>query len=326
MSNSKTLSVLLSSYNYAHFLHKSLGAILSQSYRPLEIIILDDGSTDNSVSIIREMIINCDNVIFIEKKENQGPMATATEMLFLSRGDYVYSAAADDYILPGFLEKSMALLEKNPEAGLCFTDIVQINSKTREAQEYPLHLSRELKYFTPKELGKIFKKRIPSIMGNSIVYKRSAVIESGGWIEDLLWQSDWFSTLVILFREGACYVPEVLAVNVQNPNSFSASGSKKKEKQYQVLMEQLRLLSLEKYEDVVPFFKKSAVLSVNGFDVLFSIVKGRYWDFLSVRLVYLVLKKECFSLVRRMSPKRFISFYRGFREYCMKKKLADESR
>ena len=114
-----TLSVVISNYNHAHYLPESLQAILSQSYRPLEVIVIDDASTDNSVDVI-ESFARKDPIVHLYRNEqNRGVFFSANRGLNLAAGEYIYWAAADDRVCPGFFEKSMDILAQYPQAGLC---------------------------------------------------------------------------------------------------------------------------------------------------------------------------------------------------------------
>ena len=121
MSQQPTLSVLFPNYNHARFLPESLGAFLAQSYRPVEIIIIDDASTDNSVEVIETFARREPRLRLIRNERNMGVVPNMNRLVEMASGDYVYLSAADDKVLPGFFEKSMALLSQYPQAGLCST-------------------------------------------------------------------------------------------------------------------------------------------------------------------------------------------------------------
>src|SRR5215207_96176 len=114
-------------YNHARFLQESLGAILAQSRRPLEVIVVDDGSTDGSVDIIKVLAQSNPTVHLVCNERNVGGIASVNRGLVLASGDYVHCAAADDRVLPGFYEQSLDLLSQCPEAGLCSSVSLAMN-------------------------------------------------------------------------------------------------------------------------------------------------------------------------------------------------------
>ena len=116
-----SLSVILANYNHSQYISEALAALIGQLEPDDELIVLDDASTDNSLDIIAPFVDNNPNVRLIRHATNQGVITMENEGFSEATKDYVYSASADDKILPGLFEKSLALLSTYPEAGLCST-------------------------------------------------------------------------------------------------------------------------------------------------------------------------------------------------------------
>ena len=137
-----TLSVIMGNYNHAHYLVESISAILNQSFRPIEFIIIDDASTDNSVEIIEGFAKKDPRIRFFKNDKNLGNAPTYTRAYELMRGDYFILTAADDRVLPGLFEKSMAMLAKFPSAGFCSAISRRIDGDENElvtAPEPPIY-------------------------------------------------------------------------------------------------------------------------------------------------------------------------------------------
>ncbi len=115
------LSVIMPNYNHGSYITEALEAVVRQSFTPFEFIICDDGSTDNSVEIIQEFADRYPFIRFVKNEKNLGALTTSGRLFELAKGDYIYPAAADDKILPGFFEKSMRLLVEYPQAAICST-------------------------------------------------------------------------------------------------------------------------------------------------------------------------------------------------------------
>src|SRR6185295_14666668 len=105
-----TLSVLIPNYNHGRFISDNLDAILGQSHPPDEVIVIDDGSTDNSMSVIKQYAAQDTRVKVFQNERNMGVVFTLNRALSLASGDYCYGSAADDRVRPGFFEKAMRLL------------------------------------------------------------------------------------------------------------------------------------------------------------------------------------------------------------------------
>jgi glycosyltransferase involved in cell wall biosynthesis len=208
---SPTLSVLMPNYNHAKYIGEALKAILNQSYRPIEVIVIDDASTDNSIGIIREFVEHDPIIRLVVNEKNMGVVHNLNKLLELAKGDYVYFAAADDKILLGFFERSMNLLAQNPQAGLCSALTLIIDEENRNKGLHPTFIiSRKECFVTPEKARRILKKAGNWIPGNTAILKRKALIDSGGFIPELHSFSDGFLYHVIALKYGFCFIPEPL--------------------------------------------------------------------------------------------------------------------
>lgn len=207
-----TLSVIMTNYNHAKFIGDALEAILNQSYRPSEVIVIDDTSTDNSVEIIEQFVRRDTIVRLIKNEKNMGANHNVKKLLDLARGDYVCVASADDKILLGFFEKSMNLLAQYPQAGLCssLTLIIDEDGKNKSISNMPV-ISKRKCFIPPDKALSILRKEGSWIQGISTIYRRDALIDSGGFILELHSFSDGFILQVIALKYGACFIPEPLA-------------------------------------------------------------------------------------------------------------------
>jgi len=130
------ISILLPVYNGELFLRESIESILKQTYTNWELLIVDDGSKDNSSVIIES--IKDDRIRFI-KKNNTGLGDTLNQMLSFAKGDFIARQDQDDISLPTRLEKQTDFLLKNPGVSLVGTWSKIINSKDIDTGRYHKH-------------------------------------------------------------------------------------------------------------------------------------------------------------------------------------------
>jgi len=207
-----TLSVVVANYNHGRFLPEMIQAVLDQSYRPLEFIILDDASTDQSIQIIDAFASKDPMIRVVRNERNMGILHNLNRLLELSSGDYLYAAAADDKVLPGLLEKSMAMLAQYPQAGLCSALVQLIDEVGKDTGRSPTPIIANDKCFLSPEHSLRALRQFGSWMtGNSAIYRRDALLGAGGFLPDLGSFCDGFAQQVIALRHGACFIPEVLA-------------------------------------------------------------------------------------------------------------------
>lgn len=126
------VSVIVPCYNHAGFVEACLQSILKQSYRNFELIILDDGSPDNSKQVIEAFLSKlpkgCEQHIHFDSHDNIGLCATLNKGIALSQGKYVVTFASDDIMVLDRLEKQVAYLETNPEVGVCGGSMLGIDN------------------------------------------------------------------------------------------------------------------------------------------------------------------------------------------------------
>lgn len=112
------VSVIIPVYNRTGLLREAVQSALAQTYRPIEVIIVDDGSTDaEAMHQIRSLIGESPEVVRSIRVSNRGPGLARQAGLEVAAGDYIQFLDSDDLLLPRKLELQVAGLEANP--GLC---------------------------------------------------------------------------------------------------------------------------------------------------------------------------------------------------------------
>ncbi len=133
------VSVLIPAYNHENFVQDTIKSIINQTYKNIELIVVDDGSKDNTWAKIQEMESECKkrfvNVHF-ETKQNEGTCKTFNKLLNLSNGEYVYIIASDDLAKPEAIEKEIDFLQKNPDYALCVGNSEFINTRNENCSWY----------------------------------------------------------------------------------------------------------------------------------------------------------------------------------------------
>ena len=117
--NNKTVSVIIPVYNVAKYITHTIDSILNQSYKDVEIVLVDDCSTDNSAEIIANYTSSHSNVIYWKLEKNQGAAVARNKALSLAKGRYVAFLDSDDVWCEGKLEKQLALMNEKDAAISC---------------------------------------------------------------------------------------------------------------------------------------------------------------------------------------------------------------
>ncbi len=111
------VSVIIPCYNQAHFLPGSIGSALAQTHPHVEVIVVDDGSTDNTSEVAKRYGVNC------VRQQNQGLSGARNGGIRASRGDYLMFLDADDHLTPNAAESHLECFAAHPEAGFVVGDI-----------------------------------------------------------------------------------------------------------------------------------------------------------------------------------------------------------
>lgn len=168
---SPLVSVIIPTYNRAHYIAASIQSALDQTYPHLEVIVIDDGSTDNTAEILTRF----DDRVHCIKQVNQGVAAARNTGLAQVQGQYIAFLDSDDLWLPDKLEKQIAALEARPEVGL-------IHSRMMEIDEHGNALNTET--YTEDDLrGHIYKRLLRGvpIITSSVVVRQSVIAHIGSF-------------------------------------------------------------------------------------------------------------------------------------------------
>lgn len=138
------VSVVCLSYNHAAFVKEAIESVLRQTYTNLQIIVVDDASTDNSVQEIERTIAGVPQVQFLSLKKNVGNCKAFNEGLALAKGEYIIDFATDDRMVPERIECQVKFFASFDESyGVNFTDAVYMDANGKVLRHHYDHLLRK---------------------------------------------------------------------------------------------------------------------------------------------------------------------------------------
>jgi glycosyltransferase involved in cell wall biosynthesis len=223
-----SISVVIPNYNHGEYIGAQLDALTAQSVLPLEVIVVEDASTDDSARILEEYARLHPLVRLIRHDRNQGVNAALTTGLEACRGELYYAGAADDLVEPGFIESIDRMTERFPQAGIYFGMYRAVDPEEREIGVKNISRWHEEMYATPEVFLKecLELEHCTNSLSPSTVYRKRYIEEIGGYRPELGHWADTFITRAIGLKYGAGYTPEVLATMRWMPHGFSSSQAR----------------------------------------------------------------------------------------------------
>lgn len=220
---SPKVSVVITCYNYAKYLKESIDSVLGQTFRDFEVIVINDGSTDNNDEVIGPYL-DKERVVYI-KQDNKGQACAKNNGIWNAKGKYIAFLDADDYWEPEKLEKQVPILDSDPCIG-----VVYCAAKFMDDEGNLTLLDKRLKYLQPKRgwVTKylLFDNFVPF---SSSIVRREVFDKVGLFDESLRMSIDWDLWLRSSVHFKFEYVDEPLMVyRVGHPGQMSKNSDMRK--------------------------------------------------------------------------------------------------
>lgn len=205
-------SVIIPLYNKAPYVRKALESVIAQTFRDFELIIVDDGSTDGSVDIVRDFIRTLNGAngendgrvnIHVLSQQNAGVAAARNRGVRESEGEYVCFLDADDWWEPNFLEEMDKLIKEYPDAGLYGCDYYYVKNGRKKI--YPKNAKGYIDYC------KVYTdcKAMP-IHPNGAIIPRKVFDEVGGFDPSIKMGEDFILFMQIVFKHKVAFLNKQL--------------------------------------------------------------------------------------------------------------------
>ncbi|WP_342449336.1 glycosyltransferase family 2 protein [Acetomicrobium sp. S15 = DSM 107314] len=292
------LSLVVPVYNASSFLQKTLHSLEDQDYAPIELILVDDGSQDESLDIMREFAKQSKCIVKVLSQKNMGVSVARNRGLLMAEGEYVAFCDNDDLFARDCFSKLVSALEEfNADMAFCGHDLIDVNDKTvRKYDEKFVYPKKNPEsgeeVLTQYPLGKI------SIWGGAVLYRRAYLLENGIFYTQNCYcaeDNEVFVKALGLARRVAC-VRQSLSFWRRHP--FSASYSSELFKTYSNLHE------LAAYLRCRAFLENNGKQNTRAYKILSSlIIPAAYAGYLQKLL--LAKGDDYFKkLIRKESLKR----------------------
>lgn len=214
------VSVLVPCYNYAEYVGEAIQSILSQDYPNLELIVVDDGSTDNSVAVIEASLAHWHGSrgvrrAILLRQSNSGVSAALNTALAAAEGEFIASFDADDVMPPGRIRLQVEYMKSKPEVGCLGGRTVRINPCSQRVPR-----REKSRTVTRYDFSQALEAALV-VGGNVAMYRREAIEAAGGYEQQIVIQ-DFQMTLKIAHAGYAVHtLPQVVTLYRKHPGSLS---------------------------------------------------------------------------------------------------------
>jgi glycosyltransferase involved in cell wall biosynthesis len=196
---------MLCNYNHGRYLPQCLAGLLRQTFTDFEIVVTDDGSTDDSVSIIREFAEKDPRFQPVYFAQNRGVLAATEDVFNRSRGKYLFGQGADDFIFDAnFFARAVAALESYPSAA-GFYGISAIYSDERKQAINIMGSAPTEGFIAPEPFIKGFLRGEVFVPGSSSIWRAEHVKGFGGYDVSFGPQTDYFVNHALPFMHGIVF-------------------------------------------------------------------------------------------------------------------------
>jgi glycosyltransferase involved in cell wall biosynthesis len=189
------VTVAVPCFNHGRYLDEAVDSILAQTYQDLEVVVVDDGSTDPETKALLDRYERPKTRVI--RAKNGGPSAARNRAIEAGSGEYVMPLDADDRIAPTYVEKAVRLLDADPRLGIVYCLAEYFGERTGPSEYVPYELSHMLR---------------ENMVSNTAMFRRSDWAAVGGYCEEMRigWE-DWEFWLSLIERGcGVHRIPETM--------------------------------------------------------------------------------------------------------------------
>jgi glycosyltransferase involved in cell wall biosynthesis len=215
------MSIIIPNYNHGYLIEEALGAIATQTLPPFEIIVVDDGSTDDSIARLQALATRMPLLRLHRHLANRGVAAAMNTGLELAAGEFVLFSAADDRLGHDTVELATAAAAEVPTAGIIFSDQAEMNADGTGARIMPLDLPSVRRYFSGSDFVRLMQQNFFYFHVCSVWFNVKLARALGGFRPELRWHCDLLVAYAAAFERGATYVPGAVSYFREMPGAYS---------------------------------------------------------------------------------------------------------
>lgn len=215
IENHPLVTVIISSYNHAQYIEQTINSVINQTYPNIELLVVDDGSSDNSVELLTKLQKQHGFDLIIQ--QNKGLSKTLNEAIARAKGELIVPFGSDDIMLPERIAIQAAYIHDKPEVGICASNMDIIDS---EGKLYP---EKEQKHrhipFRRLDFDDIFMDRKPGAMAATLMFRKEALEKVGGFDPEIRLEDLYIMLAITRAGYYMDVLPDVLSLYRKHPTN-----------------------------------------------------------------------------------------------------------
>lgn len=276
VTDTPLVTVIIASYNHARYIEASITSVINQTYKNIELLVIDDGSKDDSPAVLKRL--QGQYGFDLRFQANQGLARTLNDAIARAKGSLIVPFGSDDIMLPHRIATQVEYMKDKPEVGICSANIETIDQDgnvmgAREQRNRNLPFRR-------LDFDDLFLDRKPGPMAATLMLRREALEKVGGFNADIRLEDVYIELTIAHAGYFIDVLGEVLAQYRDHPTNTFKNGRF-------MVDNVLRTLAVfsdhPQYEQVCMKFRNSMVLKYANRDKalsreILSEIPLRYWN------------------------------------------------
>lgn len=220
-----SIDVVIPCFQYGRFLRDSVGSVLHQGIESLRVLIIDNGSTDNSLDVARQLASEDRRIQIIAHDRNLGPITSFNEGIDWAAADYFMILDADDVLAPGCLKRAMSIMDENPGIAFCHgSERCIAGDGTLFDGSSTEQVDAEWRITSGMDFIRWVCSRGHNVVGNPTAVRRTRIQKSiGHYDPDLIYATDMNMWLRLATLGDVAETPAVQGIRRLHPGQMSQS-------------------------------------------------------------------------------------------------------
>ncbi|AHC81402.1 glycosyl transferase [Pseudomonas monteilii SB3101] len=284
VTDTPLVTVIIASYNHARYIEASINSVINQTYKNIELLVIDDGSKDDSPAVLKRL--QEQHGFDLRFQANQGLARTLNDAIARAKGDLIVPFGSDDIMLPHRIATQVEYMNGKPEVGICSANIETIDQDgnvmgAREQRNRNLPFRR-------LDFDDLFLDRKPGPMAATLMLRREALEKVGGFNHDIRLEDVYIELSIARAGYFIDVLGEVLAQYRDHPTNTFKNGRFMVDN---VLRTFAVFSDHPQYEQVCMKFRNSMVLKYANRDKalsreILSEIPLRYWNKKTLRGIW----------------------------------------